>query len=232
MTEPDAFLQAICEQPWDDTPRLMFADWLTERGDPRGDEIRAAIADPHRGCYTATPAMTWEFRTGAGAEYFPPEDWTLQTRGGFVEVVHLPTAAWLEWGPRLVAKVPLREVRLTDRMPSQSFMESDNRCVYCWWSPGNGPAERHDLPEQLWRIVQPVRFAKKLGAQSTRKVTVKDYPAPEVAVADLSLACIRWARSVWNNDRLKDGLPPLPDLPKRQNRPVIYRHKKDDKCLE
>src|SRR3954451_5218968 len=29
----DAFLQAILDEPDDDTPRLVFADWLDERGD-------------------------------------------------------------------------------------------------------------------------------------------------------------------------------------------------------
>ena len=36
----DAFLQAIRESPDDDTPRLVYADWLEERGDPRGEFIR------------------------------------------------------------------------------------------------------------------------------------------------------------------------------------------------
>jgi uncharacterized protein (TIGR02996 family) len=38
-----AFLQAIKEQPEDDTPRLVLADWLTERGDPRGDFLRLDV---------------------------------------------------------------------------------------------------------------------------------------------------------------------------------------------
>jgi uncharacterized protein (TIGR02996 family) len=32
MNEEAAFLRAICENPDDDTPRLVFADWLTEQG--------------------------------------------------------------------------------------------------------------------------------------------------------------------------------------------------------
>ena len=32
MDEEAAFLRAICEQPDEDTPRLAFADWLTELG--------------------------------------------------------------------------------------------------------------------------------------------------------------------------------------------------------
>jgi uncharacterized protein (TIGR02996 family) len=41
MTPDDAFLQAILEDPDDDTPRLVYADWLDEHGQPeRADFIR------------------------------------------------------------------------------------------------------------------------------------------------------------------------------------------------
>jgi carbon storage regulator CsrA len=36
-----AFLQAILEDPADDSVRLIFADWLDDQGDPRGELIRA-----------------------------------------------------------------------------------------------------------------------------------------------------------------------------------------------
>ena len=39
-----AFLDAICDDPEDDAPRLLFADWLAERGDPRGEFIRVQCA--------------------------------------------------------------------------------------------------------------------------------------------------------------------------------------------
>lgn len=35
----DAFLDVILADPDDDTPRLVYADWLTERGDPLGEVI-------------------------------------------------------------------------------------------------------------------------------------------------------------------------------------------------
>jgi uncharacterized protein (TIGR02996 family) len=38
-----AFLQDIREHPDDDAPRLVLADWLEERGDPRGELIRAQL---------------------------------------------------------------------------------------------------------------------------------------------------------------------------------------------
>jgi type IV pilus assembly protein PilB len=40
MTYDDAFLRAILENPDDDTPRLIYADWLEERGEARGEFIR------------------------------------------------------------------------------------------------------------------------------------------------------------------------------------------------
>jgi len=50
-----AFLQDIKQVPDDDTPRLIFADWLEENGDPRGEFVRVqcelaecAPTDPRR----------------------------------------------------------------------------------------------------------------------------------------------------------------------------------------
>jgi uncharacterized protein (TIGR02996 family) len=40
MSHDDAFLASIIEAPDDDTPRLIYADWLEERDDPRGEFIR------------------------------------------------------------------------------------------------------------------------------------------------------------------------------------------------
>jgi uncharacterized protein (TIGR02996 family) len=40
MTHDEAFLQAVLEAPDDDTPRLIYADWLEEQNDPRGELIR------------------------------------------------------------------------------------------------------------------------------------------------------------------------------------------------
>ena len=42
-----AFLQAIKEQPADDLPRLVLADWLEEHGDPRGELVRQQVMLAH-----------------------------------------------------------------------------------------------------------------------------------------------------------------------------------------
>src|SRR5438874_5119877 len=44
MTDRDALLTAIIAEPDEDTPRLAYADWLDENGDPdRAEFIRAQI---------------------------------------------------------------------------------------------------------------------------------------------------------------------------------------------
>jgi uncharacterized protein (TIGR02996 family) len=41
MSEDEAFIRAIVDSPGDETPRLVYADWLDERDDPRGAYLRA-----------------------------------------------------------------------------------------------------------------------------------------------------------------------------------------------
>src|SRR4051794_16123817 len=44
MNDHDALLTAIGEHPEEDTPRLMYADWLEENGQPeRADFVRAQV---------------------------------------------------------------------------------------------------------------------------------------------------------------------------------------------
>lgn len=48
MSEREAFLRAICTNPDDDTPRLVFADWLQENGDEaRAEFIRVQVEAEH-----------------------------------------------------------------------------------------------------------------------------------------------------------------------------------------
>ncbi len=89
MSHGDAFLQAVLAEPDDDAPRMIYADWLEERGDPRGafirlqcvlqrlgptDLARAGLEDEasellhqHEDEWTAELqgiASTWRFRRG------------------------------------------------------------------------------------------------------------------------------------------------------------------------
>jgi uncharacterized protein (TIGR02996 family) len=44
VDEERAFLATLRASPADDTARLVYADWLEERGDRRGEFLRAAVA--------------------------------------------------------------------------------------------------------------------------------------------------------------------------------------------
>lgn len=39
MTHEEAILADIIENPGDDTPRMVYGDWLTDQGDPRGEFV-------------------------------------------------------------------------------------------------------------------------------------------------------------------------------------------------
>lgn len=54
MTDADALLAAVLDRPGDDTPRLVYADWLDDHGDPdRAEFIRVGvqIANATEHCY-------------------------------------------------------------------------------------------------------------------------------------------------------------------------------------
>jgi uncharacterized protein (TIGR02996 family) len=57
MSDENAFLTAIKSAPDDNTARLVYADWLDERGDPRGGLLRthlfALLPDADAGSFSA-----------------------------------------------------------------------------------------------------------------------------------------------------------------------------------
>jgi uncharacterized protein (TIGR02996 family) len=120
MTHDEAFLQAIIETPDDDTPRLVYADWLEEHGDAdRAEFIRAQVQlgclleeDPRR------PALKLRERallseheaTWAGPFRGRVESWKF--RRGFVEQITTGAAKFLTQTEQLFRLAPIRHVRL------------------------------------------------------------------------------------------------------------------------
>jgi uncharacterized protein (TIGR02996 family) len=120
MTHDDAFLQAICEEPDDDTPRLIYADWLEEQGDadraefirvqvqlarlPPADERRRALKVRERGLLKEHET-TW-----AGPLRGRVESWKF--RRGFIEQITTGATKFLTKTERLFRLAPIRQVRL------------------------------------------------------------------------------------------------------------------------
>jgi uncharacterized protein (TIGR02996 family) len=102
----DSFLRTIRERPEDDGPRLVYADWLEEQGDPRGEFIRIQCElarlppwDPRRPALEEREAdlLAVHDCEWLGQPLSPIIDWTF--RRGFVErftVTRLRPAGWLD----------------------------------------------------------------------------------------------------------------------------------------
>jgi uncharacterized protein (TIGR02996 family) len=137
MPNTEAFLEAIVADPDADGPRLVYADWLDEQGDPvRAEFIRTQIAlarmaeeDPRRPELTARmhhleravregwlrekPALipdalvTW-FRGGSAAFV-----------RGMVESVYMKAGAFLANATSLFRTWPIRRVHLSELQPAE-----------------------------------------------------------------------------------------------------------------
>jgi uncharacterized protein (TIGR02996 family) len=133
-TEPETFFQAILDQPDDDHLRLIFADWLEERGDPRGEFIRIqhALLDPSLNDDQRYPLLVCEreLRCRHEAEWLGPlaeilHGW--EFRRGLVEEATLAAAAFLEHAPALFAAAPVRHIKLLN---ARELMPELGLCPY------------------------------------------------------------------------------------------------------
>jgi len=120
-SEEQAFLSRVREWPDDDGPRLIFADWLDEQGDPRGEFIRiqCAIArlphdDPRRAdlqqreqALLDAHQHDWAARLQGIAS-----DWTY--RRGFIESISIDAKAFLNSSSSLLRHTPIRRLRFID----------------------------------------------------------------------------------------------------------------------
>lgn len=158
MSIGDAFLHEILAHPDDDAPRLIYADWLDEHGDPRGEFIRVQCAlaelgedDPRRlpleqreqellGHYEAEWRPQWQ--AGFDQEMWIPSGFFVQNieacefRRGFVDSITLTPATFLVSGEKLFAQAPIRRLHL--RTPSSGPPRPEwgnNSWAHLWDSP-------------------------------------------------------------------------------------------------
>jgi uncharacterized protein (TIGR02996 family) len=63
MTEETAFVRSILADPANDSLRLVYADWLEERGDPRAEYLRLDVAlASHSDAEPSFRIVSWWFR--------------------------------------------------------------------------------------------------------------------------------------------------------------------------
>ncbi len=136
MTDDEAFLRAICENPEDLGLRLVFADWLEERGDERSArylrlpaELRFSFvregAECRWACVSSPALNVYWLPDLASLRSLPTTcSFNFLLRHGFVEEVICDMNDWFGhgfpksepyFGPEMVASQPIRRVRLKDR---------------------------------------------------------------------------------------------------------------------
>lgn len=118
MNHEQALLQEILEQPAETAARLVYADWLEERDDPRAELIRVQCtlvdtSDSPPGERHALRRREGELLAAHAFDWLGPlrrhlEGW--EFRRGFVESIRLRGAVFLEHAAALRAAYPLREV--------------------------------------------------------------------------------------------------------------------------
>jgi uncharacterized protein (TIGR02996 family) len=217
-TEGDLLLAGVLEEPGEDAPRLVYADWLEENGEPyRAMFIRAQIewagvADfpgvtrEQRDSEHARELKRRAFdlwlhhaeRSWYGSAYLlgywngsEAYDWFHR---GFIDQPVCPLRLWKEYGPTIVRESPVARVVLTDRRPASTPLEytvTDLRQYLPFWYEED-VSESPSSPPTHWLPSWVFGFLTGGELMRSRR---RCYPTPEDPWTDLSRACIAWAKS-------------------------------------
>src|SRR5687768_678746 len=121
MSVAAAFLSDIIADPDDDTPRLIYADWLDDHDDPdRGEFIRVQCRLARHSPTTDSRLLQREqdlLREHRARWLHHLPDWVSSSaifRRGFVEEISGPALYFLASAPQLFRATPLRTVCLGD----------------------------------------------------------------------------------------------------------------------
>jgi uncharacterized protein (TIGR02996 family) len=191
MDEMLPFLRAIAAHPDDDTPRLVFADWLDEHGQhERAEFIRLQIelarTDPSDPSY---PAMTARMRrcgvlTDRGSlrffDHIPTKKCKIAFRRGFIESIDTADAGRIDTSG--FDLLPLQALRTSGKK-----VEKFKRFEKLKWLEYSA---REAKPAQLLEVLGPKGWFKQLE---------------ELSLTDLPAAC------------LEAGVVPQFDLPRLRN---------------
>src|SRR5437867_3261497 len=103
MSTEQSFLDAVCEAPGDDVPRLVFADWLEDNGQPERAEFirlqcRLAATDEWDDGRDELVRREQDLLAAHGKKWGKPATkftTRVEFRRGFVEGMTLPAAKFL-----------------------------------------------------------------------------------------------------------------------------------------
>ncbi len=115
------FLKRILARPWEDGPRLIFADWLDEHDDPRGELIRIQCAlahlprsDPQRNSLLRREQQLLETHQNTWTAPIRGLVQTFEFRRGLLEAVVVEADRFLQVADALFQVPTIRRIRLTE----------------------------------------------------------------------------------------------------------------------
>jgi uncharacterized protein (TIGR02996 family) len=166
MTDRQAFLRAIRESPDDDLPRLVYADWLEEHGEPGRASLFRVQVEVGPGKHGMASDRELELLTNASLLHeiaaLPQDAWMLfphrhcaafeaqhkatgailfcQMVRGFVEKVTCTAEAWRSFADALLAEHPIQWIGLHSvpgrRFPARIYDKQNRRKFRCDRWPG------------------------------------------------------------------------------------------------
>lgn len=118
--DADALLRAVLTAPDDDAPRLVYADWLDEHGDPaRAAFIRAQVelarpsTDRSRRQHLVQTEQTLLRANGSDwSAWLPPWVQEREFRRGFVEAIRCEASDFISRADEVRLRTPLSAVRV------------------------------------------------------------------------------------------------------------------------
>lgn len=157
MSEHAAFIQAIIEDPEDDLPRLVYADWLEEQGDPRGEFIRLQVQsaalpeyDPARESLDQRAQQLLDAYIYGWTKPIGAQVQDLKFRRGFVESLTMRAKAFLERGEEIFQSTPIRWLRLVYfKNRVKGLLESDHLQHIRSWNASRISIAPHELEALL-----------------------------------------------------------------------------------
>jgi uncharacterized protein (TIGR02996 family) len=122
MLDAEPFLRAVCAAANDDVPRLVFADWLEEQGDPRAEFIRVQIEyshlparDPRRKPLLIRERELFASYHKLWDEILHPVPIIDRTfRRGFIEEITVSAPDLVHHAELIFTRTPVRSLKLVD----------------------------------------------------------------------------------------------------------------------
>jgi len=172
FTDEDGFIQSILEAPDDDVPRLQYADWLEEQGDPRGEFIRLQVElarmtanDPRRlRLAERAGVLLKQHRLAWGApllDRLSPNDWITSWRRGFPEGIETDAKTFLDHASDIFRLSPVRALTVLPYTPPAVFLQL---CT-------SSHLARLTALDLSWAAIDPTGVQALVSSDSVRNLT-------------------------------------------------------------